>query len=30
MQFFKPLSTLLVGAVIGTFLGPKLLVKVRG
>lgn len=30
MNLFKPLPTLIVGALLGTFLGPKILMKVRG
>lgn len=29
MSFLKPFSTLLVGIAIGTFVGPKILMKVR-
>jgi uncharacterized membrane protein YfcA len=29
MQFFKPFSTLLVGAVLGTWFGQKLITKIR-
>jgi hypothetical protein len=30
MRFFKPFSTLIVGGIIGTMWGPKLLTKIRG
>lgn len=30
MGFFKPFTTLAVGFAIGTFLGPKILMKVKG
>jgi len=30
MGFFKPFTTLAVGIVIGTFVGPKILMKVKG
>jgi hypothetical protein len=29
MRYFKPISTLIVGALIGTFVGPKVLTKIR-
>jgi hypothetical protein len=29
MSFFKPFSTLLVGAIIGTMFGPKIMMKIR-
>jgi hypothetical protein len=30
MRYLKPFSTLLVGGLIGTFFGPKIMTKIRG
>lgn len=30
MRMLKPFSTLAVGAILGTFFGPKIMTKLRG